>query len=222
MRGDALCDEGIAHAKGAALGQIAVEVDVAGGIVIASQQDTAALGGLQGLDHGGDGLLCVGGKGSRGGLEVDGARGLCGSGLLKGNELFVDGFCLGGGGCVLGCSGGSGFLIRGAGALAMACGARGNRRGGGGRGCDIICTIGAFQDPDDDGNEQDGDGGEHDPQAGACGGVVVEWVHDGSLLALPTLNSTNRLRGVRGLEQGKRQGEGGLVNRAGDGKRRPW
>ena len=130
MRGDALCDEGIAHAKGAALGQIAVEVDVAGGIVIASQQDTAALGGLQGLDHGGDGLLCVGGKGSRGGLEVDGARGLCGSGLLKGNELFVDGFCLGGGGCVLGCSGGSGFLIRGAGALAMACGARGNRRGG--------------------------------------------------------------------------------------------
>ena len=154
LRGDALCDEGIAHAKGAALGQIAVEVDVAGGIVIASQQDTAALGGLQGLDHGGDGLLCVGGKGSRGGLEVDGARGLCGSGLLKGNELFVDGFCLGGGGCVLGCSGGSGFLIRGAGALAMACGARGNRRGGGGRGCDIICTIGAFQDPDDDGNEQ--------------------------------------------------------------------
>ena len=42
--GDALGDEGIAHAKGAALGQIAVEVDVAGGIVVASQQDTTASG----------------------------------------------------------------------------------------------------------------------------------------------------------------------------------
>ena len=59
LRGDALGDECFAHAKGATFGQITVEVDVAGGVVVAGQQDTTALDGLQGLDHGGNGLLSV-------------------------------------------------------------------------------------------------------------------------------------------------------------------
>lgn len=42
--GEALGNECIAHAKGTTLGQLAVKVDVAGGVVVASQQDTTASG----------------------------------------------------------------------------------------------------------------------------------------------------------------------------------
>ena len=165
---DAFGDESITDAKGALLGKVAVEGGVTGGVVVAGQQDVVAIGGVEGFDDGGDDGCVFSGDVGRCRGEVNDTRDFGGTFDIEGNEVvFVVGAGSGGRGavsaagrtacgCVLGLCEGCGLL----------------------RGFRVRATQPEYSD--DEGNQQDGDGGEHDPEAGACGGVFVVQGHGDS------------------------------------------
>ena len=217
---DAFGDESITDAKGALLGKVAVEGGVTGGVVVAGQQDVAAIGGVEGFDDGGDDGCVFSGDVGRCRGEVNDTRDFGGTFDIEGNEVvFVVGAGSGGRGavsaagrtacgCVLGLCvlagavravGGCGTGITAVAILASAgvvafVGAVIARVGvlvalaGLGaclcEGCGLLrgFRVRATQPEysDDEGNQQDGDGGEHDPEAGACGGVFVVQGHGDS------------------------------------------
>ena len=92
-----ITDEGITNAKGALLGQVAVEGGVAGGVVVAGQQDAAAFGGVECLDDGGnDGCIFSGDFGRCRG-EVNDPRDFGRTFDIEGDEVvFVVGAGAGG------------------------------------------------------------------------------------------------------------------------------
>ena len=94
---DAFGDESITDAKGALLGKVAVEGGVTGGVVVAGQQDVAAIGGVEGFDDGSDDGCVFSGDVGRCRGEVDVARDFGGAFDIVGNEVvFVVGAGSGG------------------------------------------------------------------------------------------------------------------------------
>ena len=94
---DAFGDEGITNAKGALFGQVSVEGGITGGVVVAGQQDVAALGGVEGFDDGSDDGCVFRGDVGRCRGEVDDARDFGGAFDIEGDEIvFVVGAGSGG------------------------------------------------------------------------------------------------------------------------------
>ena len=98
---DAFGDEGITNAKGALFGQVAVEGGITSGVVVAGQQDVAAIGGVEGFDDGGDDGCVFSGDVGRCRGEVNDTRDFGGTFDIEGNEVvFVVGTGSGGRGAV--------------------------------------------------------------------------------------------------------------------------
>ena len=83
---DAFGDESITDAKGALLGKVAVEGGVTGGVVVAGQQDVAAIGGVEGFDDGGDDGCVFSGDVGRCRGEVNDTRDFGGTFDIEGND----------------------------------------------------------------------------------------------------------------------------------------